>query len=244
MKKSLIAGMLICAVSSTLFAKGYVSPEKVKEFSEIEFLKKQNVGVKKVYDADSMYILEVAVGGRTDTVYMSKDKNYLIAGNVINLKTNDSLSAPISNLEIAKNKEAFQYGKGDKEFIVFTDPECPYCKELEKYLPQLESKIKLNIFFFPLEAMHKDAKEISLFIMSQDTAEKKADAMFKTTATTDNFTKRVINPEVKKKAEAKLQEQKLVADEFGISGTPVIIDKDGNKMSWISFLESMGIKIR
>lgn len=244
MKKSLIASMIVCAVSSSLFAKGFVPSDKVKEFSEIEFLKKQGVSVKKVYDADTMYVLEILVGGGKDTIYMSKDKTYLIVGNVLNLKTGESLSAPINNLSIAKNKEAFQFGKGDKEFTVFTDPECPFCKELEKYLPQLEGKIKMNFFFYPLETMHKDAKEISLYIMSQDTTEKKIDAMMTTTANSEHFTKRIITPEARKKAEAKLQEQMLIAEEFGVTGTPTIIDKDGNKMSWISFLESMGIKIK
>lgn len=243
MKKSLIAGMIICAASSSLFAKGFESSDKVKEFSEIEFLKKQGVAVKKVYDADAMYILEILVGGKTDTIYMSKDKTYLIAGNVLNIKTGESLSSPVGNLNIAKNKEAFQFGKGDNEFIVFTDPECPYCKELERYLPQLEDKIKLNFFFLPLE-MHKDAKELSLYIMSQDTTEKKIDAMMKTTATSENFIKREISPEARKKAESKLQEQMLIAEEFGVTGTPTIIGKNGNKMSWISFLELMGIKIK
>jgi len=56
---------------------------------------------------------------------------------------------------------------GDKKaklkLAVFTDPDCPYCKKLEKELKELKG-VKVYTFLYPLEALHPTARAKSAAI--------------------------------------------------------------------------------
>ena len=68
--------------------------------------------------------------------------------------------------ELLKDSFTMTFNKGSQnnyEFVIFTDPMCPYCKKLEKFLSTKDTTIHIN--FFPLD-FHKGAKEISLKILS------------------------------------------------------------------------------
>ncbi len=97
--------------------------------------------------------------------FLTKDKNYLISGVVVDVKTGSQISAPV-DLSNLKNKEALIYGNGKDEYVLFTDPECSYCKKFESYFPLLKDKVKIKIFFFPLD-FHENAKDLSFYIMGQ-----------------------------------------------------------------------------
>ena len=47
-------------------------------------------------------------------------------------------------------------GDGSRKLAIFTDPDCPYCKRLEKELSRV-SNVTVYIFLFPLAQLHPDA---------------------------------------------------------------------------------------
>lgn len=55
--------------------------------------------------------------------------------------------------EIAELKKLADYtiGQGEKEVILFTDPECPYCHQLEKAITGMENTVTFYVILYPLD---------------------------------------------------------------------------------------------
>lgn len=240
MKKSLIIASLIVA---SIANAGYLKVEEVKSFNDMDFIKKVGVTIESIYDADSLYIANITVKGNDDTVYITKDKKYFIAGNVINLQTTKPLTAPVQDISIAKGKESFTFGTGTEEFYLFTDPECPYCKQFETYLPQLEKIAKINIFYFPLTNIHPIAKELSKFQLSQKGKHSVIDILNIGVAS-DSFINRKYEDKESTELDAKINEQLNIAKKFGIRSTPSLLNAKGERIDWTDFLTDHKIELK
>jgi thiol:disulfide interchange protein DsbC len=48
-------------------------------------------------------------------------------------------------------------GDGSRKLVVFSDPDCPYCKGLEGELAKIDN-VSIFTFLYPLEGLHPDAK--------------------------------------------------------------------------------------
>lgn len=57
---------------------------------------------------------------------------------------------------------AFQVKRGDgsRHFAVFTDPDCPFCRRLERELEGIDN-FTMHVFLNPIDAMHPHAREKS-----------------------------------------------------------------------------------
>lgn len=168
-KNVLISSLLFSSVLNA--ANKEVPKNEIAQMEQLELLKRAQIKINKAYDIGSLYILNITVQGNADEIYLTKDKKLILSGDVIDATNGMKISAPVDLTGIA-GKEAFVFGKGTEEYILFTDPECPYCKKFESYLPQIESKVKIRVFYFPLES-HENAKDLSLYVMSQKTKAKK-----------------------------------------------------------------------
>src|SRR5574344_398752 len=78
--------------------------KQMLEFESLELFKKAGIKVEKAYDIGSLYLLSIVVQGNKDEIFLTKDKNYLISGAVINTTTGMQIKAPV-NLAILKDKE-------------------------------------------------------------------------------------------------------------------------------------------
>lgn len=234
--------LLALALTTGLNAATELNKDEIKKIENLELFKGVNIKVKKAYDTQSLYLLRVEVRGKIDEIYLTKDKKYLIAGDVLNTTDGSKLTVP-ADLSSAKGNQAFTYGTGKDEYYLFTDPECPYCKKFESYLEQVKDKVKINVFYFPLD-FHANAKDISLYVMSQKTQAEKIKAMVNTTKDTPAFKNRKIDPKKLRQLEANLDKQIKIGQELGVQGTPAIFDKDGNKVNWVQMLQSYGIEVK
>ena len=127
LSKSLLtvsAMTLMLNASSTL-----ISQDKIEEIKELELFKRANIDIVNGHDLDSLYYLNIKVQGNPNTVYLTKDKKYLVSGEVINTTSGKKLTAPVDLSILEEGKEALTFGKGSQELVLFTDPECPYCKK-------------------------------------------------------------------------------------------------------------------
>ena len=238
LKTALISSALITAS----YAASQISDKEVKEIESLKLFQNAQVKINQGYDAGSLYLLNVKVQGKADKIFLTKDKKYLIAGDVISTNDGRPLEVPV-DLAPTLGKEAFTFGKGNDEYVLFTDPECPYCKKFESYLPQVEDKVKIRVFYFPLD-FHKNAKDISTYIMSQKTYKDKVHAMINTTKDTPAYKNRKFKDGELEKLQAKLNEQISIGSKLGVRGTPSVFDKDGNKVSWAAMLSKYGIVVK
>jgi len=226
------------------FANGSskLSQNEIKEIEALPLFQGAQVSIKEGYDKGSVYILNVTVRGQSDSIYLTKDRKYLISGDVMSTQDGQRLEIPV-DMSVIKGKEAFTFGTGKDEYILFTDTECPYCKKFESYFTQIEDKVKIKIFFYPL-ASHRNAKDISLYIMNQKSHKDKVDTFLNTTKDTPAFINRKINANELKKLEAQLAEQMEIANKLGVRGTPSVFDPEGNKISWVEMLRGYGIIVK
>jgi len=242
MYKILIACLLL---SSFMFANmKEISKAEVSQIEQVELLKRNNIKVLKAFDAGDLYILVIQQQNKTDEIFLTKDKKYLITGDVINAKTSSKLTIPV-DLSITKNKEAFVYGDGKDEFVLFTDPECIYCKKLESYLPQIKDKVKIRVFLFPLD-FHENARDLSLYILSKKTTKEKINAMYEFNIGDDlSKIKNIKYSKTNlKKIEDKLEEHLSLGKTLNVKGTPAIFDKNGNSIVWVELLNRYNIKVK
>ncbi len=231
--------LLLLALVSSVSALEKLSPNEIKSIQELQLLQRAKVTVKQGYDTGSLYLLKILVQGRNDKIFLTRDKKYLITGDVISTKDGQPLDVP-ADLSNSIGKEAFTFGTGKDEYILFTDPECPYCEKFEKHFPKISNKVKIRIFYFPLD-FHKNAKAISLYVMSQKTQEAKVNAMLHTDKDTAAFKYKKYKKGELEKLEKHLNIQLEVAKELGIRGTPSVYDKDGNKIVWSDMLKKYGV---
>ncbi len=100
-------------------------------------------------------LYEVTIG--TDVAYVDKEASYLFVGRVIDTKTKEDLTqARRDELQIIDYKslpfdQAFKVVRGDgsRQFVVFADPNCPYCKKFEKDLVDMKN-VTIYTFLYPI----------------------------------------------------------------------------------------------
>jgi thiol:disulfide interchange protein DsbC len=100
-------------------------------------------------------LFELRVG--TDVFYVDEQGNYLIQGSIIETRTRTDLTqARIDKLTAVDFgtlplKDAFliKQGSGARKLVVFADPNCGYCKHIERDLLTLKD-VSIYTFLYPI----------------------------------------------------------------------------------------------
>lgn len=239
-KSILIAATIATSLNAASAVK--VSKNEIKNMENLALFKRANITISEAYDTGSVYLLKIVARGAIQEIYLTKDKKYLIAGDVIDTTSGEKLTVPV---DISKTigKEAFTYGNGKDEYVLFTDPECPYCKKFEAYFPQIEDKVKIRVFYFPLD-FHPNAKDLSIYAMSKDKREDKIKAMLNVDKNSQEFKDRKIPKDKLASLEKHLEEQMKIGRDLGVRGTPSLFDTKGNKVNWVQMLQNYGVQVK
>jgi thiol:disulfide interchange protein DsbC len=97
-------------------------------------------------------------------VYADATGNHLIVGSMLDTQTKQNLTEASLNehgkidfnaLPLARAIKIVK-GNGSRKFAVFSDPDCPFCQELEKSLLSV-TDITMYVFLFPIAALHPQA---------------------------------------------------------------------------------------
>jgi len=225
-----IAGFL----SSSLIA----SSLSKSDIEDLPLLKKAKIKIEKILDHGDIYQLDL---GKGQSAFLTHDKKTIIFGRAFNTATTKELKIPVDMSKVDLTKQAFEFGNGKDEYIVFTDPECPYCKKFEQQWELLKDKVKFHVFLFPL-SFHQHATKMSLYILSQKTDALRAKALSDITngkkefLKVDNFSKEKV-----KKLYSLLKEEQNVADALGVRGTPSMFTLKGEKVNWSSLMSKYNI---
>lgn len=108
-------------------------------------------GLYEVFTGDTVSYADatgdrVFVGSLIDTL----DKRNLTTERVDQLNSIDFESLPLDRaIKIVK-------GNGSRKVALFSDPECPYCQQLEKELVSV-TDVTIYTFLFPIASLHPDA---------------------------------------------------------------------------------------
>ena len=118
-------------------------------------------------------IYEVAMG--KNVAYVEESGRYFLFGHLFDMETQKDLTAEkfpdqgqgqgqeegmpkidVSKLPLADAIKNVK-GKGERVMYVFSDPDCPYCKQLENNLVSVDN-VTVYTFMFPIDSLHPQAK--------------------------------------------------------------------------------------
>jgi thiol:disulfide interchange protein DsbC len=170
-------------------------------------------------------------------LYVAPDEKLIVAGEIFK-PNGDSLTQKdqekwqneleakqvenLTSIKLIGDSLKIDFGTGAKkyEFVIFTDPECPYCKKVESEFENKNATLYYN--FMPLD-FHKNATRWSLDILSS-----------KNSKQTILDIKNGKSPKIEHTKDSQIRLDKMIAKakSLNISGTPklFIIEKSTNKV--------------
>jgi len=160
--------------------------------------------------------------------YTDKTTNYFIVGgsmlddsakkNLTTERIKELTSIKFIDLPF-QNAIEIKKGTGAYKFAIFTDPDCPYCKTLEKSL----AKSQLNnytayVFLYPLKELHPDASS-------------KAESIWCAKNKAEVWKNWMVNDSIPTKANCSnpLDKNTNLAEAIGVLGTPTIYLNNGQQ---------------
>jgi len=163
--------------------------------------------------------------GKHGSLYLDFSKKFVIAQIVPVEAIGKQPPAPPKKVDISKipldNAILFGAKGATKKIIVFSDPDCPYCRELHKIMKQILPKrndIAFEIILNPLP-MHKDAYKKAQAIQCAKSAEMLDDAF---------SGKSVPEPTC---PPDQIEKNKELARSLDFLGTPTLVRGDGTVLS-------------
>ena len=247
MKKFLLSATLV----ASLFANDKVlTPTKtlnvLKSTPFYEKLKSaigKDIKIKGV-ENDSFYIIELDSKRGRGLLYITKDKKYTILGRVIDNNTGQMVIPhyPIDK-NIVKKGISFTFGHGNKEIYVVTDPECPFCRMMEKKVGnELAKNYRVHVILYPLP-FHKNAKAMSYYILAGKTDEERAKRFKETLQGGNEWKNYKPTPADKAQFDKELKASQKAVDNLGAQGTPTVYDENFNQLkNWGELLPKKDTK--
>lgn len=152
----LIAGMVAILASGPGMADSKSMDEVAKSFNQ--YLPEFKVTAKNIRNTPIANLYEVTVGARV--YYISKDGRYLFDGSILDLAKKKNITEPqvakarlqtVNN--IGEDKMivfAPKDGKTKHTITVFTDLDCPYCREMHRRVGEYNKLgIKVRYLLYP-----------------------------------------------------------------------------------------------
>lgn len=158
-------------------------------------------------------------------VYVNEQAEHIFVGSMIRLKDQRNLTKdlamqqqqPLIDIQKLPLNDAIKTvkGTGKRQLVVFSDPNCPYCKTLDANLAQLND-VTIYTFLYPIKTQS--------IIPSKQVwcSPNKAYAW-------QNLIAKGVQPTAAATCETPIERNLLLGKQLGLTGTPVIIFSNGQK---------------
>jgi thiol:disulfide interchange protein DsbC len=176
---------------------------------------------KNVKESAVAGIFEVTMGKNIG--YVEPSGRYFFFGKLFDMQTQTDLTeqprAAANTVDFNKlpfkNAIKIKKGNGKRIFAVFSDPDCPYCRQLEVILSRM-TDFTMYVFLFPIDSLHPDAVNKARNIWcSSDRAKTWSDWMLDGVKPKET---QCDNP-IAKNIE--------LAQNYGANGTPTLVHSNG-----------------
>ena len=197
--------------------------------------------VKEIKNAPSFFTVIIDVQGNKFPIFTNKTADFyfvmdnpelnrysLLDRNAKVVSLSDDSANPIyksvvSSIDTTKLIQ-FKYGNGDRKIYIFTDPDCPFCHQLDKELfAGLNSKDNVTIYYVmnPILSLHPDShlKAGRILCSANPSQSWKTWQEKRELPNVENFDE--------KTCVQKVADQSIYAEIMGFDATPTIISGEG-----------------
>ncbi|WP_298010844.1 DsbC family protein [uncultured Aquabacterium sp.] len=169
-------------------------------------------------------LIELRGGGHV--FYTDANGEYLIDGNVLETRSRRNLTEErldeINKVDVdqlpLKDAVVWKSGNGKRRLIVFTDPNCGYCKRLERELQQVKD---VTVYNFVVAILGDDSRQ-------------KAEAIWCAKDRTQTWRDWMLNgvtpPRALGACNSPIQRNGALAQRLRVNGTPAIFFDDGSRV--------------
>lgn len=183
--------------------------------------------IEKIHATPIPGVFEV-VTQEKQVFYTDARGDYVLTGNLIETATRNNLTRErIEGLNVVDfaslpfNKAIpIIKGKGSRKLAVFSDPDCPYCKQLEKELALLDD-VTIYVFLYPIASLHPEAT-------------KRAKAIWCAPDRAKSWSAHMLEgkqPSGDGKCDNPVDELVALGDRLGVNATPTMIFANGKRVS-------------
>jgi thiol:disulfide interchange protein DsbC len=215
MRKLVVSVIAFAAASAVFAGTGDVEKRLRERYPSTKITEVREGAIKGLY--------EVVMG--RNVAYTDESGRYMIFGHLYDMKEQKDLTAQrldeinkidVSTLPLADAIKTVK-GNGSRTLYVFSDPDCPFCRRLERETMQKLDNVTIYTFLYPLDGLHPDSKRKAETIWcAKDRA--KAWGDFMTSGKLPDGRTQCNNP---------IERNIRLASSLGINGTPTIIMSDG-----------------
>ncbi len=231
----MIKGAVLTSLLISVSQAGVLKTNNIPDVPQLSMYGMKAVAYEQAKDADvnKIYAMNSSKKGVHGFVAYSslKNKNFIIGNNmkILNKAGQNVFSLSKQNIQNILKDEAFHIGNGAKEFVLFTDPECPYCQQFENKIKNLKPNIKLHVLFYPL-SFHRDSMKMTSWILSAPKNERagRLVSIAKGKSNWKSYTGPIKVKEIEKSV--------LDGLRFGVHGTPSLFNIKGNPVKPAMFL--------
>lgn len=179
-------------------------------------------------------LFEVVMG--QNIAYVDASGRYFLIGRMMDMQERIDITASTKE-RIAKKitwndlplQDAIRFGNGKQKVAVFSDPDCPFCRQLEVELDKLQD-VTVYVFPYPIAALHPKASSASQAIWCANNRAK---------AWKDYLLQRQLPTSFEACDASAIQRNVALAERLGINATPTLIAEDGRMASGASKSEQI-----
>ena len=184
-----------------------------------------NAPVKSVTATAIPGVYEIFAGGQI--LYADEKGDHLLMGPLVETRSRTNLTqqrldalktVKFDSLPVDKAITIVK-GKGERKIAIFSDPDCPFCRQLEKELESMDN-LTIYVYLLPLPELHPQAVEIARNMWCADDRAK----------AWNTYMLEGKKPEGGKSCATPLDAIAAFASELGINGTPAIILSNGRRL--------------
>jgi thiol:disulfide interchange protein DsbC len=217
---AMITKKLLLGAAFALLAFGTANADvaSIKKAIKVKFPDADQIDVNKT-QYSSLY--EVYADGQL--FYTDEDATFFFLGNLIDAKTMENVTEKRKQkltaikfdtlpLELAIKSVK---GNGKRKLVVFSDPDCPFCKRLEKELVSV-TDVTIYTFLYPIASLHPDAG-------------RKAKAVWCASDRTKAWDELMLKGTVPQAANCDnpIDEVQALGQKHRVTGTPTLVFTDG-----------------
>jgi thiol:disulfide interchange protein DsbC len=170
MKITLRSALVVAATLAAVFGIG-IAAQADQTTDKIKSALQSRIGdadIKSVQKSPVSGLYEVNLGSQI--VYTDATGNYLLMGDLVDTRTRTNLTearlAEMNKIDFAKlpfeNAVKVVKGTGARKIAVFSDPNCPYCKQLETTLKSIDN-VTVYTFLYPVLSPDSTLKSKSIW---------------------------------------------------------------------------------